>query len=141
VRFRCEGNCSKLLYEVDKRASILVSMVEPYEIDIERLARAFTQPTSQPHVLWEFPDVFLPSFYPIFNALQRMSLTLDLPFAEILAPSGTHLFPGRIDPPPYPQKPGSMFDLIMQGEHLEPSVSQTFDFTALATKSPLNEAQ
>jgi AAA domain len=135
--------CSKSLYQDPQRASVVVRLVEPYELDIERLMMSLSNPAAGIHVLCEFPGVLLPSFYPTLKALQNMSVTLDLPFDEILAPSDTRVSTTGLQPPSYAMKPGFKFhlDSIVGTEHLELSVTETFDYAALTANSSLDEAQ
>jgi AAA domain len=138
-----DQKCSKSLYQDPQVASVVVRLVDPYELDIKRLVMSLLDPTSGTHVLCEFPGVLLPSFYPTLKALQKMSTTLDLPFDEILAPSDTHVNATGLQPPSYAMKPGFKFDLdsIVGIEHLDFSVNEPFDYAALAANSSLDEAQ
>jgi AAA domain len=140
---RLDSHCSKLLYQDSQRASVVVKLVAPYELDIERLSTSLASPASGGGVLCEFPGVLLPSFYPTLKALQKMSTTLDLPFAEIIAPSDSHGHVQKIAPPSYATKSGFKFDLksIVGNEHLELAVDHGFDYATLAAKSFLDEAQ
>ncbi len=140
---RPDSNCPKLLYQDAERAGTIVRLVEPYELDIERLVMSLSSPTSGVHVLCEFPGIVLPSFYPTLKALQKMSTTLDLPFADIIAPSETNLNTRAIEPPSYTMKPGFKFDLksIVENAHLELSPDEGFDYATFAAKSSLDEAQ
>ena len=142
-RHPSNSDCSKLLFQNSQRAGVIVRLVEPYELDIERLVVSLSSPTSGAHMLCEFPGVLLPSFYPTLKALQKMSGTLDLPFAEIIAPSDTYRSKRGIEPPSYAMKPGFKFDLksIVENEHLELSVGHKFDYVALAANSSLDDAQ
>lgn len=140
---RPEINCSKLLYQSPYRADVIVRLVEPYELDIQRLMMSFLSPTSRTHVLCGFPGILLPSFCPTLKALRKMSTTLDLPFADIIAPSNVHTNSSAVEPPAYAMKPGFKFDLqrMVRGEHLELSLGHAFDFAELAAKSALDDAQ
>lgn len=140
---RPDGRCSKLLYGDPARASVIVRLVQPHELDIERLVISLSSHTSGAHVLCEFPGILLSSFYPTLEALQKMSETLDLPFAEIIAPSDTQFRTGDMEPPSYARKPGFRFDLrsLVRNEHLELSINEGFNYAALAAKSLLDEAQ
>jgi AAA domain/Zinc finger C-x8-C-x5-C-x3-H type (and similar) len=142
-RSQADSNCSKLLYQDAHRASVIVRLVSPNELDVKRIVRPQPTLTSRSRILCEFPGVLLPSFYPTLKALQHMSTTLDLPFAEIIAPAHTHLAATGIEPPSYAKKPGFKFDLksIVRNEHLELSVDDAFDYAALAARSLLDDAQ
>ena len=64
--------------------------------------------------LVEFPGVLLPAFRPTLEALQSMSETLDVAFADILAPTSTPANPDRnitVQPPTYATRPGFSFNL------------------------------
>ncbi|TKA68558.1 hypothetical protein B0A55_11214 [Friedmanniomyces simplex] len=64
--------------------------------------------------LVEFPGVLLPAFRPTLQAIQAMSVSLDVPFADILAPVSTASNPNRdidVGPPSYATRPGFRFDL------------------------------
>lgn len=140
---REKGARSKLLYQDADRASVTIQLIEPHQLDIARLVGALPDTASHAHVLCEFPGVLLPSFYPTLKALQTMSTKLDLPFTEIIAPSDTRPEATAVEPPLYARKPGFKFDLrsIVKDEHLELSLGEGFDYTALAAKSSLDEAQ
>ncbi|KAI7270370.1 hypothetical protein KC345_g7443 [Hortaea werneckii] len=63
--------------------------------------------------LVEFPGVLLPAFQPTLRAMQRLSATLEVPFADVLAPVSTTANPTRdieIQPPNYATRPGFEFD-------------------------------
>lgn len=138
-----DPNSSKLLYQDPLMANVIVRLVEPYELDIERLVTSLSSLTSGARVLCEFPGVLLPSFYPTLKALQKMSITLDLPFADVIAPTETNLGITNVGPAPYAMTPGFKFDLksIVGNEHLELSVADRFDFATFAANSSLDEAQ
>ncbi|KAI6888727.1 hypothetical protein KC360_g2631 [Hortaea werneckii] len=64
--------------------------------------------------LVEFPGVLLPAFQPTLRAMQSLSETLEVPFADVLAPVSTTANPTRdieIQPPSYATRPGFEFDL------------------------------
>lgn len=84
-----DNSCSKSLYQDSQTANVAVRLVEPYELDIERLVVSLTDHSSGTDLVCKFPGVLLPSFYPTSKALQKMSTTLDLPFAETIAPPDT----------------------------------------------------
>ncbi|KAK3639727.1 hypothetical protein LTR56_012304 [Elasticomyces elasticus] len=70
--------------------------------------------------LVEFPGVLLPAFKPTLKAMQTMSDTLDVPFADILAPVATAANPSRevdIGPPANAAKPGFQYDLSTVTDH------------------------
>ena len=65
-----------------------------------------------PHVhsaklsLVEFPGVLLPAFLPTLRALQQMSNSLDVPFADMLAPEGSDGELVDVPPPRYAMRRG-----------------------------------
>ncbi|RMX83819.1 hypothetical protein D0869_05025, partial [Hortaea werneckii] len=64
--------------------------------------------------LVEFPGVLLPAFQPTLRAMQRLSETLEVPFADVLAPVSTTANPTRdveIQAPNYATRPDFQFDL------------------------------
>ncbi|KAI7421478.1 hypothetical protein KC336_g8730 [Hortaea werneckii] len=64
--------------------------------------------------LVEFPGVLLPAFQPTLRAMQRLSETLEVPLADVLAPVSTTVNLTRhveIQPPSYATRPGFEFDL------------------------------
>ncbi|OCL12491.1 hypothetical protein AOQ84DRAFT_419589, partial [Glonium stellatum] len=91
--------------------------------------------------LVEFPGVLLPSFKPTLQALQKMSKTLNLPFAEIVA-HDPHTPAATIQPPAYATRRGFSFNLdVLAGEPLTLKPGKAFDFTKLDKGSTLDEAQ
>lgn len=98
-------------------------------------------PSKTRQSLVEFPEVLLPSFQPILQALQKMSRTLNLPFAEIVAPD-SQTSAAAIQPPAYASRRGFSFNLdVLAGVPLTLSPRKTFDFTKLDGGSTLDEAQ
>ena len=79
----------------------------------------------------EFPGVLLPSFQPTLQALQKMSQTLNLPFAEIIAPD-SQTSAAAIRPPAYASRRGFSFNLdVLAGVPLTLDPRKPFDFTKL----------
>ena len=91
--------------------------------------------------LVEFPGVLLPSFQPTLQALQKISRTLNLPFAEIIAPD-SQTSAAVIKPPAYATKRGFSFNLdVLAGVPLTLKPGQPFEFAKLGKGSTLDEAQ
>ncbi|KAK3074007.1 hypothetical protein LTR53_003903 [Teratosphaeriaceae sp. CCFEE 6253] len=133
-------------------------------IDKER-AHAVAKPVDQPEIypiinqlvsghaeqlsLVEFPGVLLPAFRPTLQAMQSMRGTLDLPFAEILAPSSTTSALDRdvdIGPPTYATRPGFRYDLsaVTSGDaqlYMDPTQSDGDVIDQLTAHSPLDYGQ
>ena len=93
-------------------AQVVVQLVDRTEIDIETLLFRFGVNTGRlSFSLLEFPGVVLPAFQHTLAALQRMSDSLDLPFAKLLAPDQDVQDTQDIEPPAYTKKPGFRYDL------------------------------
>ncbi|KAI7561803.1 hypothetical protein KC319_g10217 [Hortaea werneckii] len=99
--------------------------------------------------LVEFPGVLLPAFQPTLRAMQRLSETLEVPFADVLAPVSTTANPTRdieIQPPNYATRPGFGFDLsavTTDGEPLRFTPGRDIEGVAveLALHSSLDHGQ
>lgn len=94
------------------RAYVVAHLVNQDDIR-QGLHQALTRSEAQISLM-EFPGVLLPAFMPTLKAMQRMSGTLDVPLADILAPLATPANPDRdldIGLPAYATKPGFEFDL------------------------------
>lgn len=120
-------------------ASVLLSLADYNEADAVWVSTHVGINPTLKQTLVEFPGILLPSFQPTLQALQKMSKSLDLPFAEIVASdSGAPL----MRPPAYAAR-GFSFNLnILAGEPLTLTPGQAFDFQKLqATSSTLDEAQ
>ncbi|KAL8634263.1 MAG: hypothetical protein Q9228_008143, partial [Teloschistes exilis] len=75
------------LFKDAKTAGVMLTLVQDDYQQIAWISRHIHQTeTSDSISLVEFPEVILPSFQPTLEALQQMSNTLDLPFAEQLVP-------------------------------------------------------
>ncbi|KAK4996795.1 hypothetical protein LTR66_003664 [Elasticomyces elasticus] len=97
--------------------------------------------------LVEFPGVLLPAFHSTLLALQNMTETLDMPFAEIIVPkTQPEAGPVLTQPPRYASRPGFKFDLscLMTTAHtdkIELSCHEPFDHSILTSGSSLDKAQ
>ncbi|RMX78328.1 hypothetical protein D0869_09171 [Hortaea werneckii] len=100
------------LWSNGQRAHVIV---KPAQQDgIELILRELSSSGNARLSLVEFPSVLLPAFQPTLRAMQRLTETLEVPFAEVLAPVSTRDNPTReieIQPPNYATRPGFQFDL------------------------------
>ncbi|KAI7227109.1 hypothetical protein KC330_g8546 [Hortaea werneckii] len=100
------------LWSNGQRAHVIV---KPAQQDgIELILRELSSSGNARLSLVEFPGVLLPAFQPTLRAMQRLTETLEVPFAEVLAPVSTRDNPTReieIQPPNYATRPGFQFDL------------------------------
>jgi hypothetical protein len=128
------------LFRQPNRASVLLSLAEYKTEDAVWMSTHIT-PSKARQSLVEFPGVLLPSFQPTLQALQKMSRTLNLPFAEIVA-SDSQRPADVIKPPAYATKRGFSFNLdVLAGAPLVLKPGNPFDFTKLGEGSTLDEAQ
>ncbi|KAK0326513.1 hypothetical protein LTR82_002355 [Friedmanniomyces endolithicus] len=100
------------LWSEVERSHIVAKPVDQSDVYI-LLDQLTTGPAEQLSLV-EFPGVLLPTYMPTLQAMQNMSETLDLPFAEVLAPVSTAAnVDDEIDvgPPNYATKPGFRYDL------------------------------
>lgn len=132
------------LFKHAKRATLMLSLVENSSEEITWINSHLGKAQKlQQQSLVEFPGILLPSFQPTLQALQKMSRTLDLPFAQFIAPDIQYAGDIDIHAPAYSRKPGFTFNLetLTQGERLIFSPGKAFDDTRLREKSKLDHAQ
>ncbi|KFY58166.1 hypothetical protein V496_06233 [Pseudogymnoascus sp. VKM F-4515 (FW-2607)] len=128
------------LFRHANHASVLLSLAEYKPEDVNWIT-THIGPSKTRQSLVEFPGVLLPSFQPTLRALQKMSRTLDLPFAEIIAPN-TQASSVVIKAPAYATKRGFSFNLeVLAGVPLFLTPGQPFDYTKLDEGSTLDETQ
>lgn len=100
------------LWSNEQRAHVIV---KPAQQDgIHTMLSEFSLGGNAHLSLVEFPGVLLPAFQTTLRAMQRLSETLEVPFADVLAPVSTTANPTRhieIQPPNYATRPGFEFDL------------------------------
>lgn len=131
---------SPSLFRHANRASVLLSLAEYKPEDVNWITTHIGSSKARQSLV-EFPGVLLPSFQPTLQALQKMSRTLDLPFAEIVAPN-TQASAVVIKSPAYATKRGFSFNLdVLAGVPLFLTPGQPFDYTKLEEGSTLDEAQ
>lgn len=132
------------LFNNPRRAALLLRLLDTDLLDITQTIHHFKKRRHSQRSLVEFPGVLLPSFRPTLQALQQMTRHGELPFADILAPSGEREIETRIPPPAYALQDGFRFDLsclLTNTGHLTFSPSEPFDFEALRQGSTLDDAQ
>ena len=92
-----------------------------------------------------FPGVLLPAFRPTLQALQEMSAKLDIPFADVLAPSSeSSPNQSRPTPPVYAMDRNFRFDLsclLRHDQSLTLSIRDQFDLEDFRRKTSLDKAQ
>ncbi|KAI7220673.1 hypothetical protein KC333_g2243 [Hortaea werneckii] len=100
------------LWSDEQRAHVIV---KPAQQDGIGLILSELSSRGNAHLsLVEFPGVLLPAFQPTLRAMQRLSETLEVPFADVLAPVSTTANPTRdveIQAPNYATRPDFQFDL------------------------------
>jgi hypothetical protein len=129
------------LFRQANRASVLLGFAEYKHDHAVWIGTHIDTHDKTRQSLVEFPGVLLPSFQPTLQALQKMSKTLDLPFAEIIA-QDSQSADALIQPPAYAARRGFAFNLdVLAGGPLTLSPGKAFDFNKLEEGSTLDEAQ
>ena len=131
------------LFKRADQATLMLSPVEDSSEDITWINGHLGKAHKLRQSLVEFPGILLPSFQPTLQALQKMSRTLDLPFAQFIAPERQHAGDVDIPAPAYSRRPGFTFSLetLTGGEQLRLAPGQPFDDNTLREKSTLDDAQ
>ena len=126
-----------------KRAQIALSLVQADSDDLPWVVEHLNQANIPQCSMIEFPGILLPAFKPTLEALQAMSVQLDVPFAEVIAadPTATTAFDQQA--PLYTTEPGFAFDLspLTGGEPISLTIDQPFDMAALQEISLLDDSQ
>ena len=137
------ANRPRDFFEDPRKVTVPIRLIEPFELDIERIATSFLSSNSAEQIFCEFPNILLPSFYPTLKALQEMSKTKNLPFRNIICPSVDSPLDQTTVVPQYASRPDFVFDLkcLTHGHSLEFSPSKPFDFRRLGKYTSLDEAQ
>jgi AAA domain len=140
--WRPSDDLPSLFREADQ-ATVLLSMVEHRSDDVAWITHHLGTRRKSGQSLVEFPGVLLASFQSTLQALQNMSRTLDLPFAEIIAPDTQSPNTMVMQPPAYAQRRGFGFNLscLTGGEPLVLTPGKRFDFEKLRKNSTLDDAQ
>ncbi|KAI1808647.1 P-loop containing nucleoside triphosphate hydrolase protein [Daldinia bambusicola] len=140
-----DGNAvKKNLYSTKDFAYVNLNLAEPNEVDLKIMLSAAQSLNPARRSLVEFPGILLPSFKPTLSALQQIFQTLDLPFAELLAPSSDGPIELDVPPPIYASKPGFHFDLsclTYDGKELKFSTKDKVDPEKICSRSNLDEGQ
>jgi hypothetical protein len=132
-----------------RTANVVVQLVNHTDADIETVLFRFGLGYKESHKnlsfsLLEFPGVVLPAFQPTLEALQHMTLSEDLPFAEILAPTADSQQGTGVEAPAYTKRQGFSFDLSTlstQHETLALDVNSPMDAGVLSAQTTLDHAQ
>jgi hypothetical protein len=126
-------------------AHVVVQLVDRTGIDAETLLFHFGVNAGRlSFSLLEFPGVLLPAFQHTLSALQRMSDSLDLPFAELFAPGQDAQQIKDIEPPAYTKRRGFRYDLSSlspTNENLTLDVDDPIDASVLSAQTALDKAQ
>ncbi|KAL8662329.1 MAG: hypothetical protein Q9202_004787 [Teloschistes flavicans] len=132
------------LFKDAKTAGVVLTLVQDDYQQIAWISRHFHRTEMSDTIsLVEFPGVLLPSFQPTLEALQQMSNTLDLPFADQLAPETPEEAQSPIGCPLYTLQPGFSFDLspLTNGRLLRYSARAPFDYETFSENTSLDDAQ
>ncbi|KAJ5772191.1 hypothetical protein N7520_002720 [Penicillium odoratum] len=134
------------LSENEKKASIILELVECTENNWQYILDLQTSKKSLSVSLVEFPGILLPSFQPTLIALQKMQKATDFSMSEFLAPQDVNSLSllEDVPPPVYATALGFSFDLkclMNDGSSLQVQHSQTVDMERLQTHSTLDNAQ
>ncbi|KAK6953355.1 hypothetical protein Daesc_005658 [Daldinia eschscholtzii] len=139
------GNIAKQnLHSNQDFAYVNLNLAEPNEVDLKIMLSASQSNETVRRSLVEFPGVLLPSFKPTLSALQQAFKTLDLPFAEFLAPRCDGPTELDIPPPLYASKPEFHFNLqclTNDGKDLKFSPKDSTNPDELCRRSSLDEGQ
>jgi hypothetical protein len=126
-------------------AHVVVQLVDRNGLDAETLLFHFGVNAGRlSFSLLEFPGVLLPAFQHTLSALQQMSDSLDLPFAELLAPGQDAQRIKDIEPPAYTKRRGFRYDLSSLSPTNENStldVDDPIDASVLSAQTTLDKAQ
>ncbi|KAI9889600.1 MAG: hypothetical protein M1814_005107 [Vezdaea aestivalis] len=143
ARYRSASDKRPSLFKNANRATLMLSLVEDDSEDITWINDHLGNAHKLQQSLVEFPGILLASFQPTLQALQKMSRTLDLPFAQFIAPDTQYAGNVDVPPPAYSRKPGFSFNLetLVGGKQLRLTPGQPFDSTTLREKSTLDDMQ
>ena len=132
------------------RACAVVRVVEIHKDTAKQVLSFFDSANRRAQMtLVEFPGVLVPAFQPTLNALQQMSTSLDLPFADlILQDDRNHENGGVVTPPAYATLGGFRFDLkaVLTNGSMSLQVDTNgnpvdFDMKAFKRATPLDSGQ
>jgi hypothetical protein len=133
----------------ERKANVVVQLVNHTNADIETVLFRFGLGYKESHKnlsfsLLEFPGVLLPAFQHTLEALQHMTLSKDLPFAELLAPTADSQHGTEVEAPAYTKRQGFSFDLSTlstKHETITLDVSSPMDADVLSAQTTLDRAQ
>jgi hypothetical protein len=122
----------------------VVQLVNRTETDIETMLLRFGLSDGKlSFSLLEFPGVLLPAFQPTLTALQDMSESQDIPFAQLLAPTADQKSRG-VDKPAYTRRRNFRYDLSTlstRGDEIKLNVDSPMDAGVLSAQTSLDNAQ
>jgi hypothetical protein len=133
----------------ERTANVVVQLVNHTDADIETVLFRFGPGYKEGHKnlsfsLLEFPGVLLPAFQHTLEALQHMTLSEDLPFAELLAPTVDIQQGTEVEAPAYTKRQGFSFDLSTlstKDETITLDVNSPMDADVLSAQTTLDRAQ
>jgi hypothetical protein len=133
----------------ERKANVVVQLVNHTDADIKTVLFRFGLGYKESHKnlsfsLLEFPGVLLPAFKHTLEALQQMTLSKDLPFAELLAPTADSQHGTEVEAPAYTKRKGFSFDLSTLSTNHETitlDVSSPMDADVLSAQTTLDRAQ
>ncbi|KAK4216738.1 hypothetical protein QBC37DRAFT_471134 [Rhypophila decipiens] len=124
---------------------VKLQLVNPGTHQISQVLRWYRSLESSPRrYLVEFPGILLASFLHTLTALQQMYNKPDVPFHELLAPTGTTPSQTRLQPPQYARKIGFRYDakcLTTDGTGLEIAPGSPTSARKLEEKTKLDRTQ
>ncbi|CCF48454.1 uncharacterized protein UHO2_07028 [Ustilago hordei] len=134
-----------------RKANVIVQLVNHIDADIETLLFHFGFAYKESHKnlsfsLLEFPGVLLPAFKHTLEALQHMTLSEDLPFAELLAPTADSQHATQVEAPAYTKRQGFSFDLSTlstnhENETITLDVNSPMQADLLSAQTTLDHSQ
>lgn len=127
----------------DQERAHVVARLHDSDNASELIMQALNQGPETSTSLVEFPGVLLPAFEPTLHALQTMSKTVDMPFADVLTATGDEETTAA-KPPAYTTKPGFKFDLstlAKDGKALSFAPGDSSASKDVAQRSTLDPAQ
>ncbi|SYW80154.1 uncharacterized protein UBRO2_03422 [Ustilago bromivora] len=134
-----------------RTANVVVQLVNHTDADIETLLFHSALGYKESHKnlsfsLLEFPGVLLPAFKHTLEALQHMTLSEDLPFAELLAPTADSQHGTQVEAPAYTKRQGFSFDLSTlstkhENETITLDVNSPMQADLLSAQTTLDHSQ
>ncbi|MCJ1402137.1 hypothetical protein MMC11_005356 [Xylographa trunciseda] len=138
------GSMARNLWNDQGRCAVTLQLVDLATHGVGEIIGRSQSETAIMQVLVEFPGVLLPSFRPTLEALQSMSSDLDVPFADMIAPTHSKDENSvQVGPPAYSLQPSFTFDMwpITNDYDLFLDPRKAFDMDNLLKNSSLDKAQ